>query len=59
MDMELSNGKLLRNATGSDLDKETGFLAEVRKYVKPTQVVGKHLTEAQLGTLWKRHYVKS
>ena len=57
MDMELSCGKLLRDATGSDLDKETGFLAEVRKHVKPLQVVGKHLTEEQLDSLWRRHYI--
>lgn len=56
MDTELSCGKLLRDATGSDLDKETGFLAEVRKHVKPSQIVGRHLTEQQLDNLWRRHY---
>jgi hypothetical protein len=58
MDMELSCGKLLREAKGSDLDKETGFLAEVRKNVKPSQLVGKVLTEEELHNLWKRHYIK-
>jgi hypothetical protein len=59
MDMQLSCGKLLREAHGSDLDKETGFLGEVRKHVKSNQIVGRALTEQQLSNLWSRHYAQT
>ena len=57
MDMELSSGKLLRDATFADCKRESGWLLEVAKSGKPNEVVGRHLTEQQLDSLWRRHYI--
>lgn len=59
MDLELPNGKPLRLATGAECAKAGGFYSEVAKHLKPTQVVDKHLTEADLQNLKKRVYQRN
>lgn len=54
MDHMLSGGMLLREATFGECKKEGGWLKEVAKYGKPSEVVGKHLTEKDLWNLRKR-----
>ena len=58
MDHILSSGKQLRDATFNDLKNESGWLKEVSKHGKPTEVVGKHLTEKNLWNLRKRIFDK-
>ena len=54
MDQVLSTGKLLRASTGAECIREGGWLTRVGKMVKPTQVIGIHLTEAHLHNAAKR-----
>ncbi len=58
MDHILANGKALRESTFKDCEKESGWLKEVSKHGKPTEVVGKHLTEKNLWNLRKRIFDK-
>lgn len=58
MDHLLSNGKLLRNSTFKECEKEGGWLKEISKYGKPSEVVGKQLTEENLWNLHKRIFNK-
>lgn len=54
LDITLPNGKKLRDATGAECAKAGGFYAAVAKHVKPTQVVDKHLSEADLRNIQAR-----
>lgn len=56
LDLVLPNGKALRDATGADCAKAGGFFAEVAKTIKPTQVVDRHLSEADLLNIRARFY---
>lgn len=56
LDLVLPNGKALRDATGSECAKAGGFFTEVAKALKPTQVVDKHLSEADLQNIRARFY---
>jgi hypothetical protein len=58
MDQILSSGKTLREVTFKDCEKGSGWLKEVSKHGKPTEVVGKHLTEQNLWNLRKRVFDK-
>jgi len=56
LDLVLPNGKTLREATGADCARAGGFYVEVSKHIKPTQVVDKHLTEANLRDIRSRYF---
>lgn len=58
MDQILSNGKKLRDATFKDCMRESGWLKEVSKNGKPTEVIGKHLTEKHLWNLRTRIFTE-
>jgi hypothetical protein len=53
LDMTMPNGKLLRDSTGKDCAKAGGWLAKIAKTIKPTDVVGKVLSESQIRKLWQ------
>jgi hypothetical protein len=54
LDLTLPNGKRLRDATGAECAKAGGFYTEVSRHLKPTQVVDKHLNEAELRNIQTR-----
>lgn len=56
LDLELPNGKKLRNATGAECKKAGGFYAEVAKHLRPTQVVDRHMSEADLQNIKSRFF---
>lgn len=56
LDLILPNGKALRDATGAECAKAGGFFSEVAKSIKPTQVVDRQLTEADLQNIRARFY---
>lgn len=56
LDLELPNGKKLRQATGAECKKAGGFYSEVAKHLKPTQVVDRHLTESELKNIRARFF---
>lgn len=56
LDLELPNGKTLRQSTGAECAKAGGFFAEVAKHIKATEVVDKHLTETDLQNIKRRIY---
>lgn len=56
LDLTLPNGKALRHATGAECAKAGGFYAAVARHIKPTQVVDRHLTEADLQAISARHF---
>jgi hypothetical protein len=55
----LPNGTIMRDATGAECARAGGFYAEVARHIKPTQVVGRHLTETDLQNLWRRVHNKT
>jgi hypothetical protein len=59
LDLILPNGKALRDATGADCAKAGGFYAAVAKHLKPTQVVDKHLSEANLQDIKARYFQRN
>ena len=59
LDLVLPNGKKLREATGADCARAGGFYAEVSKHIKATQVVDKHLTEANLQDIRSRYFQRN
>lgn len=56
LDLVMPNGKTLRHATGAECRKAGGFYAEIAKSIKPTQVVDRHLSEADLQNIRARFY---
>jgi hypothetical protein len=56
LDLELPNGKKLRNATGAECKKAGGFYAEIAKHLKPSQVVDRHMSEADLQSIRARFF---
>lgn len=58
MDYALSDGTLLRFATFAQCARDGNWLAAVAKAGKPTEVVGKKLTEADLQNLLRRFRAK-
>lgn len=54
LDMVLPTGKKLRDSTGAECAKAGGFFSEVARYLKPSEVVDKHLNEAELQNIWSR-----
>jgi hypothetical protein len=48
LDMVMPSGKALRDSTGKDCAKAGGWLAKIAKAIKPSDVVGKVLSEAQI-----------
>ena len=54
LDMILPTGKKLRESTGAECTKAGGFFSEVARYLKPTEIVDKHLNEAELRNIWSR-----
>lgn len=54
LDLTLPDGKRLRDATGAECVKAGGFYTEVARHIKPTQVVDKHLSEADLRSIASR-----
>lgn len=59
LDLVMPNGKKLRDSTGADCARAGGFYAEVSKHIKPTQVVDKHLTEANLQDIRSRYFQRN
>lgn len=51
MELELPNGKLLRESTGTECIKAGGWLKKIGEAVGPTGIVGQKLTEAKLRNL--------
>lgn len=56
LDLVLPNGVSLRHATGADCTRAGGFYAEVAKHIKPTEVVDRHLSEANLQDISARYF---
>ena len=56
LDLTLPDGKPLRHATGAECKKAGGFISEVGRHLKGTQVVDKHMTEANLQDMRARFY---
>jgi hypothetical protein len=54
LEMEMPNGKKLRHCTGAELAKFGGAFTEMSKHLKPTQVVDRHLSEADLRAIYSR-----
>lgn len=54
MDLEMPNGKKLRDCTGSDCTKFGGWLTLVGQKVGPRSLVGRKLTEDDLRNLQKQ-----
>lgn len=54
LEMEMPNGKKLRHCTGAELAKFGGAFLEMSKHLKPTQVVDRHLSEADLRSIYSR-----
>lgn len=55
LDLTLPSGKRLRDATGAECTKAGGFYTEVARHLKPSQVVDKHLSEAELRNIQSRY----
>lgn len=55
MDHALSDGTLLRFATFGQCAREGSWLSDIAKQGKPTEVVGKKLTETDLQNLRRRY----
>lgn len=56
MDMILSTtGKRLKDSTGADCMKESGFIAKIGELVGENNIVGKKMTEADLQEIYKRN----
>lgn len=56
LDLTLPDGKKLREATGAECTRAGGFFAAVAKSIKPTEVVDRKLTEADLQNIRARYY---
>ncbi|MCX5495412.1 hypothetical protein OSH11_11900 [Kaistia dalseonensis] len=56
LDLVLPNGKALRDCTGAECIKAGGFFEAVGKSIKGSQVVDKHLTEADLQNIKARFF---
>lgn len=59
LDLVLPNGKALRHATGVECAKAGGFYSEIAKHIKPTQVVDRHLSEANLQDIKARYFQRN
>lgn len=55
LDLIMPNGKKLRYCTFAEVTKFGGLFADIGKCGKPTQVIDKHLNEADLQNLRARH----
>lgn len=53
LDLVLPTGKALRDSTGKDCAKAGGWLAAIAKKIKPADIVGKVLSEAEVRQLMK------
>jgi hypothetical protein len=53
LDLEMPNGKPLRDCTGADLSKMEGWVGRMRERVGPKQTVGKVLSEDDVRGYWK------
>lgn len=58
MDLLMPNGKQLRDCTFADLANLGNWARDLCKHGKPTEVVGKKLTEDQVRDVWARHALK-
>jgi hypothetical protein len=54
MNLELPNGKALKDSTFSECAKAGGFFSKVAKMGKPNAIVGKTMDEAALRKVWLR-----
>lgn len=59
LDLVMPNGKALRHATGAECARAGGFYAEIGKHLKPTQVVDKHMSEANLQDIRARYFQRN
>lgn len=59
LDLTLPNGKALRDSTGAECKRAGGFFREVAKHIRPTQVVDKHMSEADLQNIRARFYQRN
>lgn len=59
LDLVMPNGKALRHATGAECARAGGFYAEIAKHLKPTQVVDKHMSEANLQDIRARYFQRN
>lgn len=55
LDIMLPSGKKLRHSTGAECAKAGGFYTEVSRHLKPTEVVDKNLSEADLRNIQSRY----
>lgn len=53
LDMVLPTGKKLRNSTGRECSKAGGLFLAIAKKVKPTDIVGRKLSEADVKKIFK------
>jgi hypothetical protein len=54
LNLEMPNGKRLRDCTGADLNKFGGFYTELARHMKPTEIVDKKFSEADLKRVYSR-----
>lgn len=54
LEMEMPNGKKLRHCTGAELARFGGAFLEMSKHLKPSEVVDRHLSEADLRSIYSR-----
>lgn len=59
LDMLLPDGTKVRDATGAKMLKSGDWHTDVGKRIKPTQVVGRHLTEANLRDIYARYFQRN
>jgi len=59
LDQILPNGVAVRHATGAEMAKAGGYYAEVAKHIKPTEVVDRHLSEANLQDISARYFQRN
>lgn len=55
LDLKMPNGKKLRECTGADLAKIGGWASELSTHIGATEVVDKHLNEADVRNVWERY----
>ena len=55
MNLPMPNGKLLRDCTFAESSKFGGWFVTIAKYGKPTEKIGKKLTETDLQNLYMRN----
>jgi hypothetical protein len=59
LNQALPDGTMVRDATGAKMVRAGKWFADVGKSIKPTQVVGRHLSEANLRDIFARYFQRN